>query len=66
MTPADLVDVSEEIGGVLVDADRACLPELFGAIPATQEPDGESATSTGREHVPDAVADDDRRGDGQL
>ena len=58
---ADLVEVTQQIGRLLVDAVRARALELVLAVPAGQQPDAQCARAPRRQQVPHAVADDDRR-----
>src|SRR5579863_6511888 len=53
----------QEIGGVLVDAKRARLLELVQPIAAAEEADAQGSAALRRQHVPDAVADDESRAD---
>jgi hypothetical protein len=55
---ADLVERCAQFGRVAVYAERARAGELIFAIAAAQETDAERARATGREQVPDGVADD--------
>ena len=55
--------MTQQVGGLLVDAVRAGTLELLLAVPARQKPDAQGARSPRREQVPHAVADDDRATD---
>src|SRR5215475_2307468 len=56
---ADFVEMIEQVGRVLVDANGAGMAQFLVAIAAGQQPDAERATARGSEHVPDGVADHD-------
>ena len=60
---ANLVDVQQQVGGVLVDPERARILKLVEPIAAAENPDTERTAACGRQRVPDAVANDDRRFD---
>src|SRR5439155_22632020 len=58
-----LVQVRQQVRGILVDPVGAGTLELILAVAARQETDAERAGAVGGEEIPDAVADDDGRGD---
>src|SRR3989442_2869705 len=57
---ADLVEVPEQVAGILVDAIRTGARELVLPVAAREEPDAYAMHASRREQVPDAVADHDR------
>ena len=54
--PADLVDMPQQVGRVLVDPVGARPHQLVLAIAARQQADAERPGAPRRQHVPDAVA----------
>src|ERR1700676_4017710 len=62
----DLVDPAQQIGRIVVDAERTGLPQLLRPVTAAQKTDAQRAASHRGQHVPDAVADDARRFDRRV
>ena len=58
---ADLVEVNEQIRGILVDTDGARLAQLVGAVTAALQSCSERAAAGRGEQVPGAVAHDECR-----
>src|SRR5690348_10376112 len=58
---ADLVDVAQEVGRILIYPHGTGALELVLAIAAGEEAHSQAAGAPGGQHVPDAVADDDCR-----
>lgn len=57
---ADLVKVAEQVGWVLIHPVGSGQLEFALPIAASKQPDAQRTSPTRSEHVPDAVADDDR------
>ena len=58
-----LVEVTEEVGGILVDAVGAGSLQLLLPVAAGEQPDTERLGPTGGQEIPDAVAHDHRGAD---
>ena len=63
---AQLVEVSEHVGRVGVDPERAGSLELLEAVAAREQPDAERTGAPSSQQVLDAVADDHRVLDRQI
>ena len=59
---ADLVQVAQEIGRIVVDAVGAGDLELRASVPAREQADAQRARALRGEQIPNAVADADRVG----
>jgi hypothetical protein len=59
---ADLVEMMQEIGRVVVDAVRSSALELFPAVAAREETHAECAGAARSQKVPHAVPDNNRVG----
>src|SRR5690348_5847361 len=55
---ADLIEMREQAGRIVIDAVCAGVLQLVGSIPAGEQTDSERAGAAGSQEVPDAVADD--------
>ena len=62
----DLVDVLEQIGRIFIDPSGAAALEFVGPVSSRQQSHSESVAAPCGQHVPDAVADNDRILDGAL
>src|SRR3954465_106326 len=56
---AEIFDVEEHVGGIGIDAECAGPPEFLFAVTPGEEADGEGATASGGDHVPNGVPDYD-------
>src|SRR5579864_2695089 len=54
---AQLVEMAQKGGGIVVDPVRAGLRQLLPAVAAGEQPDPQRPRPAGRQHVPHAVAD---------
>src|SRR6478609_1563744 len=61
-----LVEVLEQVRGVVVHRDRAGVEQLLAAVAAREQPDRGQPGPVGRLDVPDGVPDHHRRGAGHL
>src|SRR4051812_25058596 len=52
-----LVDVAQQIGRVIIDAECAGVAQLVGAVAAAEQPDPERLAARCGQDVPDTVAD---------
>ena len=53
-----LVDMSQQVGRIVVDAERAGAFQFVLAVAAGEQAYAQSASALGRQHVPDTVPDD--------
>ena len=57
---AHLIDMTQEIGRIFIDTDRARLAQLVGAVTAAEQANAERSAARRSKHILNAVTNDER------